>query len=457
MEIRLYKSFVKKADSTLQPTGNYITKQVRLKENTSVNAPTFLLSEYDDTYNYVYVPRWNRYYFRNDATLNIQGVFELSLTLDHLATFKTQIGTYNCFVERCADSRYYDVMLNDPLISVKQQATKQQHTLANSSLLSDSQGSYVIRMAGDSDYGISTFVTDDLANFRAIFNKAQYFDDSDPTNWITVVGNYIFDPYEYVVGVYWSPIKLSTYRDDSYGHGVAAPVYVKWFDTGITATRLPNGRKIRFSISANTLPTNMYTDFRKYNPNFSKYSIDIPGVGMVDIDGNYVNENLSIGYYVNLDDGATKVTLDNIGGGDLTTIASYSTNLYKSLQYGTDSPNITAIASGGVNTIGGIMSGNFPLATISGMNVVKNILVPTPSTGGSQGGNVWEGGTIELTNYASADLDVTNKGRTCYKNLTLGNLTGYIQCANANINNIAGTLEDKRLVNNSLNNGFFYE
>ena len=86
MEIRLYKNFVKRSDSTEQPTGAYITKQVRLKENTSVNAPTFLLSEYDDAYNYVYVPRWNRYYFRNDTTLNIQGVFELSLTFDHLAT-----------------------------------------------------------------------------------------------------------------------------------------------------------------------------------------------------------------------------------------------------------------------------------------------------------------------------------------------------------------------------------
>lgn len=457
MEIRLYRNFVKGADSTKQPTGNYVTKQVQLKEQTSVISPTFLLSDYDEAYNYVYVPAWGRYYFKNDCTLNINHLFELSLTFDHLATYKSSIGAYTCFVERCADSRYYDVMLNDPLISVKQEATTQQGRVFTSSLLDSSQGTYVLRIAGDSDYGVSTFVTDDLANFRAIFNKSRYFDDSDPENWITVVGNYVFDPYEYVVGLYWSPISLSTYRNSSYGNGSTKDVYIKWFDTGIDATRLPNGRKMWFTINVNSLPTNMYTDFRRYNPNFSRYTIDIPGVGTVDIDGNYVNENLSISYHINLDDGATKVSLDNIGGGELTTIATYQTNLYKSLQYGTDAHNISNIMSGLVTAIGGGVSGNVPMAAISGMNVLKNVIVPTPSIGGSQGGNVWESGRIDLTNYASGDLDIAHAGRPCCKNLLLGNLSGYVKCANADINNIAGTKQDKELINASLNAGFYYE
>ena len=71
MEIRLYSQFSKKFNSTERPSGAYTSKDVRLKEGTSILEPTFLLSDFSEGYNYVHVPKWNRYYFVNNVVPTI--------------------------------------------------------------------------------------------------------------------------------------------------------------------------------------------------------------------------------------------------------------------------------------------------------------------------------------------------------------------------------------------------
>ena len=55
MEIKLYRNFNKRINSTKRPSSTPVTKDVRLKENTSILSPSFLLSGDDVNFNYLYV------------------------------------------------------------------------------------------------------------------------------------------------------------------------------------------------------------------------------------------------------------------------------------------------------------------------------------------------------------------------------------------------------------------
>lgn len=90
MLVRFYQN-TKRNRSTVLPTGNYKEVYVKLKDMTSISSPTLLLSSFAPVfYNYVFIPEWNRYYFISN-TASVEGMWEVSLTEDYLATFKSYI------------------------------------------------------------------------------------------------------------------------------------------------------------------------------------------------------------------------------------------------------------------------------------------------------------------------------------------------------------------------------
>ena len=90
-----FGTFSKKINSTKQPT-NELTdaRSVYLKDSTSEDMPTFVLS--GDLFDYNYCSWGNRYYFINDIRSVHNNMTEIDCVLDVLATYKTEIlsGTY---------------------------------------------------------------------------------------------------------------------------------------------------------------------------------------------------------------------------------------------------------------------------------------------------------------------------------------------------------------------------
>ena len=106
MQIKVFSDFTKRINSTKQPTGG-TTVDVALKDSCNIISPTFILNKLDFTINYVQA--FGNYYFC-DVT-NLDGHrSELSCTLDHLATYKSQIGSYNAFVEFTSSSSRVDIL-----------------------------------------------------------------------------------------------------------------------------------------------------------------------------------------------------------------------------------------------------------------------------------------------------------------------------------------------------------
>lgn len=95
MLVRFYQN-TKRNRSTKLPKGQYKEVDVKLKDMTSITSPTLLLSSFAPVfYNYVEIMEWSRFYFISSSA-SVEGMWEVSLTEDYLASFRAYILNTNC-------------------------------------------------------------------------------------------------------------------------------------------------------------------------------------------------------------------------------------------------------------------------------------------------------------------------------------------------------------------------
>lgn len=456
MQINLYKSFSKRKNSTKQPATTPTTKNVTCKQPTSVTNPTFLLSGYDNAYNYLYVPVWGRYYFIDEVVLVHDDLFEIHCSTDVLATFKSWIGLYNCFVERTSDSTKYNTDLLDSALSSEDGS--EVFASATTNLFGNNNGGcYVVRMVGTGATGVTTYVFNDINQLGILFNPM--FDDYTPEDTLEALDEFvkffICDPSKYLVGAYYSPLSYSYYS----AVGASRKINIGWYDTQQSAVAIAQTTH-NFNITIGK-PSGIYSDFRRTDPRFSYYTLYLPAIGTIELSCDNVEADLHLYGSVDLLTGGIHYRLTANGS----TIASYEGNCYVALALGSSSVSngVSQIFSG-ISGVGvGLASENGLGAVAGGIKTLKGIgdvITGTPSVNGSAGGmasikldpNV----IMSVCQKHSAEFPTSVVGRPCCKNLVLGTITGYIQCAGASID-ITGFGNDKELVNNFLNNGFYYE
>lgn len=112
MQIKLYKNI-----SEVNTIGKTLTEEsVRtgtLKDGCSVLSPSVVLTgENLSGFNYAYIPQFSRYYFIKEITSVKSGLWEISMRVDVLETYQTQIKAQKAVVER--QEQNYNLYLNDP-------------------------------------------------------------------------------------------------------------------------------------------------------------------------------------------------------------------------------------------------------------------------------------------------------------------------------------------------------
>ena len=116
-------SFVVKLQENLSPS-NKVTKNITdiatatgtLREGTNILQPTILIESQLDSdilgrVNYAYIELWHRYYYVTNITLDITGLWLISMHVDVLMTYATEIKAQNCIVAR--QERRYNMYLDD--------------------------------------------------------------------------------------------------------------------------------------------------------------------------------------------------------------------------------------------------------------------------------------------------------------------------------------------------------
>lgn len=106
MEINFYKnkSEKNKIGKVLQ---DVITLNGNLREESSIINPTILVEHSNLTvYNYAYIPEFKRYYFISEMTSVRNGLWRVSLSVDVLESYKSDILNLSCIVDKQQNQSY---------------------------------------------------------------------------------------------------------------------------------------------------------------------------------------------------------------------------------------------------------------------------------------------------------------------------------------------------------------
>lgn len=481
MQIELWdKTFTKRKNSTKVPTSTGVVKEVKLKSPCSLINPSFFITGVAD---YGYLKAWGNYYWITNVSYDINGAEYIECKIDVLASWSTVIKGATFFVERCADSRYYNVDLEDDAVSIEEGA---EVTSSASTSVFDTQGAgcWLITVLGTGTTGVNVYAFSGpppASVFCPIFDMDvsgnQPFLDAVtgiPEAVVALAKTLICDPAKYIVSLKYSPLPLSYYGGNS------ESVYIGWLDSGVTAVKV--GSVVDHQEFILNKPTSIYSDFRKTDARCSSYYMYLPAVGHVELTPDMMDLPLKI-----------RRSLDWLNGGvhyklmaNDDAVATYTGNIYADTGYG------SASVSGGsiVQTVGGAygMYANRPhkvvdivdvekttsgiefgskksaigfvAATASAIHGIGGIMKPQASLVSPNGSRASIKADPQIIITAvqkhTAEFPTADYGRPCCKNLLIGSLEGFVQCGNASID-ISATDVIRDEINTYLNTGFFVE
>lgn len=144
MDLTLYVNVSEKNKLTKSLT-NELHLTGNLRNESSVTDPVILLQvDNPTTYNYVYIPQFNRYYFITDMVSVRTGLWQLKLHVDVLMSFNTQIGELRVVLSDTEKEGATNYISGDPWITNVKDTT---NILVFPKKLLDS-GEYILITAG---------------------------------------------------------------------------------------------------------------------------------------------------------------------------------------------------------------------------------------------------------------------------------------------------------------------
>lgn len=459
----------KRVNSTARPdTSGWAVYDCVLKTPTDLDAPTVTINtgvsgEYP-AWTYGYIAAVSGYFWVTAITAVRAGVYEVTLELDPLATYKPEILATSAVVLYSASDYSTDITDNRmPVLLTKRRKT----ALAEYKVMQQT-GCYLLATCGSSS-GQSTqsfstiyaVTAGALAGIAAEFNTAavleqikQWFDDPLSTiifcKWVPIDGAKISG------GV--APIRFGDYESGASGGVVSSNYYYETV-------------KIPIPWQAD--------DYRKVEP-YSSGSLYLPGVGDINLPlaPLYGLTALTVTMCLDVVSGAVHYTVEDTAsstvygtysGGlavDIPVTSVQSSNIGGVLSgLGTAMGGVAAVAAtvatGGaaLPMIGGTVAAAAGLAQLTGASVQQSV----KSSGTFAGGySVWSGGTairLEIQRSISAQGPEGYRasiGNTCGKNRAISGLSGYCQTANFSVSgNMRRTEKDQ--INALMDGGVYIE
>ena len=437
LNLLLWKNFTKKSRSTARPSGaaDY-NLNVHLKEETSLDKPTFLLDSVDDSCNYAAFN--NRYYFIEDIVKGITGQYEVRCVTDYAATHRTAIGNSTFFVER--SSAAYNVNINDNFVSQKQtyQIDEANVHILSGTYLTFTGGSYIIRVVGKqaSNSAVSPGVISYLVSPGDLKLVLDFlFNENNFNDILTdAVVKSFFNPFQYIVDVRWVPFDIFSYELHHSPTPTIQNIVLGWWDTLVSGMVIEN-----MEAYESNLPTftRRYNDFRDLNSNWTRFKLYVPLIGNIDIDPiDYYAGDLKAHYFIDplAGKGIFVITHGNV---QVTNIIYQTTFEFGvPVQIGQMATDLLKIGSETASAIGNAVAGNIAGAAAAGVNAVMNAIQPTASVKGQTGSRMsysFQYISVERYTADSGEIPLNNSGRPLCEHRQISTIPGYIKCADADI------------------------
>lgn len=469
MQITVYSNFVKRINSTKRPSTGGTAVTVALKDDCTIVSPTFILNTLNFDINYV--EAFGNYYFAHVKNLDGHRC-EIICTLDHLATFKTNIAGYTGFVEYASSAPASWIYKNDPR-NCPTTAVRSKKSTEDPGWVVTNQGCYILAVASmlsNCMGGAPAYYVCTPAELENIVSEV--YDQTLATNvehefngvsnaiisclWLPFSKGWVTTQISAVnTNVYIGSEQLTASADMILGRTWSKRCYVS----------LPNpldyaGTYIQSEI--------YYTSI-----------IYLPGVGVCPLSYDLVKDSAlaSVTVDIQLDflTGDIVYYLSDAGANETSQIASFAGNVGAKVPVASASYDGVGVASGILETAGGVaMSGTGNISgsvggILRGLTGIFNSLSTKTMVIGANSSplglkynnkiqvevflRVPSLGAINSTELEDFRAE---QGMPYQANATLGNLAGYIQCSNASVP-IPGDGEEQNVVNAYINGGFYYE
>ena len=505
MNIRI-GTFSKEINSTKQTGAGFGTVvSVHLKEPCSLTAPVIELHDdvWKPEYNYIYIPKWGRYYFLHDPVMSPGLIWSVQCAVDVLASWRSYIRSSTAYVRRSASN--YSLFIPDPTWSHTSTPTVSRKSLDTFTSPFDHDGCFALFVASskapsstDAVPAMSVYLltAEDLGKLVRYMFSADFFNTAtagaDTTS--AALAQTFFNPFQYVIKCMWLPFPYS------FIWGSASTITFGWWECPSTIVTAKKVQFHSYEISF-TFTYGNYDDWTDRSPEWASYMLYFPGFGEIPLNPSHAGQTISgkvafdfatgnasmflsaqngallqsargrlaadvqlSSLYEDLVQDVTSISglvragvgaLGNIVSGQMNDTGRKGLKLGAGLLGGPIGGAVGAVISGGVDLSGGI--GGLAEAAVKG---AASALQPSVTTVGTAGDRTTLdtnlSAYVTTVKYKRLQDDHTTLGGMCCRTLSLSGLSGYTEVVNPHIEAPA-TSGELTMINGFLSGGFYME
>lgn len=484
MDMYYWTGFSKRENSTKLPTDTGTKVEILLKEDTSIDAPSIVLTGNVLNLDYCYIPDFGKYYFVGSPIILANDMTQYDLVEDTLGTHKTEVGSTVAHI--AYSSTGYDVDIIDNRIAVK---GSRQVYQTSESVGFDSDGCFVISVTNDESPGRQGATCYYVMGALDLYILLKYMQKDDI---YTELNNYFNgNAIDFIQNCIWVPISYSkaaslfcgTVETNFYIGKTLIQDHSQTPPQTIPISHYPVTKPIQYLTDNSTPPMqtfslaigNKWQDFRDLQP-YTSAGLYLPGLGQTDLNINDFydsnNVNIQIVYDITTGDAMYKIFDDN---NQLMKTVSINTAANVSLaQFATNIAGVISSVGGAVGGVAGFglaaATGNVFGAASSAFGILSSasnaVMAANQRSVSIKGANSSRAGfkdsmaVLTLVQLDTEDPDDANYiaryGRPVALTQAISNHSGYVQCENASVN-LAGDSFERETINRFLNSGFYYE
>lgn len=467
MQATFYQ-FAKRTNSTKRPSGGQ-GFGIDLKAPCNIINPEIKIATQSDPtgYNYCYLPMFSRYYWVKNWTYS-DGLWNASLTVDTMASYRDQIGNSTEYVTR--SSAQYDGTISDGLYPASAKVQSVTTAFQGGFAETISGGFFVVgfiaksaNSVGAITYAVMTPSSVKTLSAKLLTNVSYLsIDNSEISDNLTKV---LFNPYQYIVSCNYYPFN----KAELTAHlPLVSDVDVGWWSVGVPCWILgADNNKLTKSVSV-SIPKHPQAASRGGYCNaspYTDYTIFLQPFGVIPLDASKLwgAATLSIQYMVDLftGDSILRIFTDAKQLVYETTAKLGVPIQLSNITFDIPSGSGELLHTGIAAAFGGIQAA---LSGGSFSDVGNGILNAAQATNADVASKGATGSTIAFDSvpYMVARFKIltddnnTDHGRPLCKRVQISTIPGYIMVDDPDIA-LAATAEEIDSVKSYMKNGFFYE
>lgn len=456
ISLTVYSGFKKNINSLKVPTGG-TTINATLKTPVSEMLPTFIISGFDLSWNYI---KWgSTYYYVDDIVVISNTQAEYHCEKDVLATFRSDILSSSQFVTRNANT--YQPYLADKAYPALNESVLDRTVFGTWSVALNTTGTFIVGLVNPSATGGVAYYAMNSATFSSFMSKLFSDDWLDPNADISLeIQKELVNPFQYVASCMWFPLSVVGDGENlQFGWWMPTPY--------LTVGRVSESNRVVVMESTGNMPRHPQASTHGIAMNgspYSRFALDCWCFGHIPIDPLPFVGNSAIGLRIDVDlfTGAAILTVTESHGYIVTRVSNQFGVPVQISQFNQSIINPVANTVGAVGSyVGGLITGNVAggvLSAASGVISAIESAMPQVQSMGAVGSKIAYSTTPTMTGefYKLPTLAPAKLGRPLMSQNTLSSLTGFTMCDRVDLNT-AACPEEKQKIIDFMTGGFFIE